>query len=303
MKALIRAFALLSWLLIVCSSATAVAALSVVTTTTDLAAVAASIGKERVRVRALALHTQDPHWVDARPNLALELSNADLLLAVGAELEIGWLPTLQLGARNGRIQKGARGYLECAELVELLERPTGKVDRSMGDIHPSGNPHYMMDPRAVERVAVGIARRLAELDPPGRQRYLENAKAFVGELRQARTRWEQKLRKARGARVIAFHRSLAYLADWIGLDVVDHIESKPGVPPNPRHIAELIERAKSLRVRVVLQETFHPANTSELVVKKIGARLLVIPAAPNFSAGQGYVAFMDGIVNQLAGAL
>lgn len=291
-------------LLILCSAAgNARATLSVLTTTPDLAAVASALGKERVRVRALSAPTQDPHWVDARPNLALELSHADLLITVGAELEIGWLPTLQLGSRNGKIQKGAKGYLECAGFVDLLEQPTVKVDRSMGDIHPSGNPHYMMDPRAAERVAVGIGRRLAELDPKGRAHYLENTKKFVGELRRLRKQWEEKLKPLRGREVIAFHRSLSYLADWLGLVVVDHIEPKPGIPPNPRHVAQVIQHAKTHQVRAVLQEDFHPSSTSELVAKKVGAKLVKLPGATNFPGGQSYTAFIEQVVKRLAEVL
>jgi zinc/manganese transport system substrate-binding protein len=277
------------------------AELAVVTTTGDLAAVALAVGKERVRVRALAQPTQDPHWVDARPNLALELSNADLLLSVGAELEVGWLPTLQLGSRNAKIQKGSRGYLDCSELVELLDKPTTKVDRSMGDIHPSGSPHYMLDPRAAERVAVGIGKRLAELDPEGRARYLDNTKQFVTELRDARKRWEAALKTRRGRPVLAFHRSLGYLADWLGLVIVDHVEPKPGIPPNPRHVADLIRHARERGARVVLQEAYYPTNTSEIVAKKIGGKLIQLPGATNFSAGQTYVAFIEQIVKLLGG--
>lgn len=283
--------------------AAAHAELSVVTTTPDLAALAAAVGGSRVRVKALVLPTQDPHWVDARPNLALDLSKADLLIVVGAELEIGWLPTLQVGSRNAKIQTGASGFLDCAELVPLLERPTAKVDRSMGDIHPSGNPHYLLDPRAAERVAVGIGKRLAELDPEGRASYLEGTKRFVAQLREARGRWEAKLVGARGREVIAFHRSLVYLADWLGLQVIDHVEPKPGIPPNPGHVAELIQRAKQRRVRALLQEVWYPTSTSELIAKKIGVKLVRLPGGSNFQAGQGYIAFMERVVTALSGAL
>ncbi|MFZ5893910.1 MAG: metal ABC transporter substrate-binding protein [Myxococcota bacterium] len=282
---------------------TAHAELRVVATTSDLAAIAAAVGGSRVKVKALALPTQDPHWVDARPNLALELSKADLLLAVGAELEIGWLPTLQLGSRNGRVQRGAPGYLDCSELVDLLDRPAGRVDRSMGDIHPSGNPHYIFDPRAVERVAVGIARRMAELDPDARPMYLEQSKRFVTELRAARAKWEERLKGARGREVVTFHRSLVYLADWLGLVIADQVETKPGVPPSPSHVADLIARAKQRQIRAVVQESFYPTNTSELVARKIGAKLVRLPGGTNFQAGQSYVAFMNQVITALERAL
>jgi zinc/manganese transport system substrate-binding protein len=279
------------------------AELAVVTTTPDLASVAAAVGGNHVRVQALALPTQDPHWVDARPSLVLQLSHADLLISVGAELEVGWLPTLLVGSRNGKIQRGNPGFLEAAELVELLERPTTKVDRSMGDIHPAGNPHFMLDPRQAERVAVGIGKRLAELDPAQSASYLENTRQFVTALRQARAGWEKRLASARGSEVLAFHRSLVYLADWLGLRVVDHIEPKPGIPPNPRHVAELIEGAKQHKIKAILQETWYPRNTSELIAKQIGAKLVLMPGSANFEGGQSYLDFMGQLVNLLAGAL
>jgi zinc/manganese transport system substrate-binding protein len=279
------------------------AELRVVTSTPDLAAIASAVGGSRVKVKALALPTQDPHWVDARPNLALELSKADLLLAVGAELEIGWLPTLQVGSRNGKVQKGAPGYLECADLVELLDRPTAKVDRSMGDVHPSGNPHYMFDPRQVEKVAVGIARRMSELDPDGKGAYLSQAARFVSDLRAARAKWEERLKADRGREIIAFHRSLGYLADWLGLVIVDEVEARPGVPPNPSHVADVISRAKQRHVRAVVQESYYPTNTSQLIAQKIGAKLVQLPGGSNFQSGQSYVAFMNQVVSALERAL
>lgn len=294
----------ITWLaLVVSGTAEARAALAIVTTTPDLAAIATAVGGTRVRVRALALPSQDPHWVDARPNLALELSKAELLIVVGAELESGWLPTLQLGSRNGKIQRGGAGYLDCSELVELLERPTVKVERAMGHVHPSGNPHYLLDPRLTERVAVGIGKRLSELDPDGKKHYLELTQRFVASLREARAGWESKLQGARGREVIAFHRSLAYLANWLGLTVLDHVEPKPGIPPNPAHVGALIQRAKQRKVRALLQEAWHPTSTSELIAQKSGARLIRLPGSSNFQGGQSYIAFVDQLVSALSGAL
>jgi zinc/manganese transport system substrate-binding protein len=279
------------------------AELEVIATTPDLANLAAAVGGRRVHVQALALPTQDPHWVDARPSLVLQLSRADLLLSIGAELEIGWLPTLLVGSRNGRVQRGSPGFLEAAQLVDLLERPTGKVDRSQGDIHPSGNPHFLFDPRRAERVAVGIGKRLAEIDPEGRATYLENTTRFVQTLRQARQRWEERLSKARGREVLTFHRSLSYLADWLGLIVVDYLEPKPGVPPNPRHVAQLIARCKEHPVSALLQESWYPSSTSELFAAQTQVALAILPGASDFPGGQSYVSFLERIVEQLEAAL
>ncbi len=282
---------------------TAHAELGVIATTPELASLAAAVGGARVHVQALALPTQDPHWVDARPSLALQLSRAQLLLSVGADLEVGWLPTLLVGSRNGRVQRGSAGFLEAAGLVELLERPTGKLDRSQGDIHPSGNPHFLLDPRRAERVAVGIGKRLAQLDPEGRASYLENTQRFVQALRQARHRWEERLSQARGREVITFHRSLSYLADWLGLQVVDYLEPRPGVPATPRHVAQLIARCKQRPVSALLQESWQPSNTAELFAAQTGVPLVILPGAPDFPGGESYVGYLERVVELLGAAL
>jgi zinc/manganese transport system substrate-binding protein len=278
----------------------ALARLRVVASTPDLATVAAAVGGDHVVVTALALHTQDPHWVDARPHLTLELAEADLLLLTGADLEVGWLPTLLTGSRNGDIQQGAAGYLDCSTLVSLREVPAGKVTRAEGDVHPRGNPHYMLDPRSVERVAVGIGKRLAQLDAAHEQAYLDNARRFLKDLRAARKRWEKKLAAHRGEKIVAYHRSMAYLAAWLGLRVVEHLEPKPGIPPNPRHVARVVSTAKRDHVHVVLQESWHPDTSSSVVAEKCGARVVEIPGMPDFPGGQSYVAFMDVVVRRLA---
>ncbi len=276
------------------------AELGVVATTPDLASVARSIGGGRVKVSALSLPSQDPHWVDARPHLALALAKAELLLVTGAELEAGWLPTLLTGSRNGKIQRGASGYLDCSTLVSLLEVPSGKVDRSQGDVHAQGNPHYLLDPVRVERVAVGIGKRLAELDPAGKSDYLAGTRRFVDELRAARAQWEKKLAKLRGRSVLAYHRSLSYLAAWLGLRIVDHLEPRPGIPPNPRHIAHVIAVGKSERVVSVLQEAWFPSNAAKVVADKLGVKLVVLGTMPNFDRGDSYVDNMNRLVSALA---
>lgn len=277
----------------------ALADLDVVATTPDLAAVAKEIGGDHVEVTALALPTQDPHFVDARPHLALALARADLLIAVGLGLEAGWLPTLQTGARNGDIQRGARGFLEASTLVGLLDVPTERVDRSMGDVHPGGNPHFMYDPRRVARVARGIARKMGELDPENRQAYESNASAFVARVDRERARWERELAPLRGQAVVPYHRSMSYLADWLGLELVEHLEPRPGIAPNPRHVARVLAAARSRHARMILQESFYPTSTSRLVAEQSGAPLVVIPSGPGFREGQSYFAWMGEVVRRL----
>lgn len=278
-------------------------ALRVVATTPDLAAIAKSLGGDRAEVSALALHTQDPHWVDARPHLALDLARADLLIAVGLDLEVGWLPVLQKGARNSAILPGGRGFLDCSKAVDLLEVPQGKIDRSMGDIHPGGNPHFMWDPARAERVAQAIATRMAELEPKNKAVFDENLAAFRRRLAEARTRWQASLHTLRGKKVIAYHASMAYLAQWLGLSIVEHVEPKPGIPPNARHVAHVLTTAREQGVALFVQESWFPDTTSGTLAERSGAALVRLPGGPDFPRGEDYVAWMSAIVAKLAAAV
>lgn len=281
----------------------AAADLTVVATVPDLAALAREIGGAHVKVSALSLATQDPHWVDARPSAALELNRADLLLAVGMELETGWLPTLQTGARNPRVQAGGRGYLACAHLVTALDVPAGRVDRSMGDIHPGGNPHYLHDPRQALACARGIAGRLAELDAANAAAYRAGLDAFERRLEARRAVWERRMAPYRGAPIITYHRSFTYLTSWLGLKEIAYLEPKPGIRPSPTHVAGVIRLGKENKVRVVLQEVYYPSNTGALVAKQLGARLVTAAGGADFHAGQGYIERMDALVDALEAAL
>ncbi|MDH5675014.1 MAG: zinc ABC transporter substrate-binding protein [Myxococcales bacterium] len=294
-----RPLALTLFLAALMPAQAALAELRVVTTTSDLAAIAKAVGGDRVEVTALSLHTQDPHFVDARPHLTLALARADLLLQVGLELEVGWLPTLQTGSRNARIQRGAPGHLDCSQLVARLEVPTGRVDRSMGDVHPGGSPHYLMDPRRAEKVAAGVAERMAKLDAGLAAHYRAGAARFAKALRSARGGWEKRLAKLRGKPVIAYHRSFAYLADWLGLRVVAHVEPKPGVSPNPRHIAHVLMLTRSQGVRAILQESYYPANASRALAERSSAQLVIIPGGPDMRRGESYLDFVAALVGRL----
>ena len=294
---------LLATLSVLAGAREASAELRVVATTADLAALAKQIGGKHVNVTALALNTQDPHWVDARPHLALELSKADLLLATGLDLEIGWLPTLVTGSRNGDIQPGGKGRVDCSEFVKVLDKPAGKVDRSQGDIHPHGNPHYMFDPRRAAKVATGIAERMAKLDPKNAAEYEKNSKKLVETIAKWRKHWEKKLAPLKGKRVVAYHKSFVYLADWLGFEIPIHIEPRPGIPPNPGHVARVINVARESGVKIILQESWHPDTTSKLVAKKAGAKLVVIGGAPDFKGGESYVGFVNDVVKKIEAGL
>ncbi len=294
----LRTLLLLLWLL----PAEALAGVRVVATVPDLAAVARQVGGEHVDVTSMALPTQDPHFVDAKPNLALALSRADLLLVVGLGLESGWLPTLVTGSRNPKVQPGAPGYVDCSGFVQLLDAPTGAVDRSMGDLHGGGNPHYTYDPRRMIAVAHGVAKRLGAVDPGHADTYAANARAFEAEVQAALTRWADQLAGLRGARVVQYHRSWVYVGDWLGLDLVCEVEPKPGIPPAPAQVARVVRLAQEQDVRVVLIESYYPQNTARLVADKSGAALVSLQAGTAFAAGQSYVQHVDSWVRQLVAA-
>ena len=279
------------------------AAVQVAATTADLAAITAAVGGSHVQVTALSLPTQDPHWVDARPNLALTLSKADLLVVVGLEMEVGWLPTLQTGSRNRKIQTGALGYLDCSQFVRLLQVPTQRVDRSMGDIHPGGNPHYTWDPRAVAAVARGIAARLGAIDPPHAADYTAGAARFTAAVDAARAGWEARLAPLRGQQVVGFHMSWPYLADWLGFTMLTHIEPRPGIPPTPSHVAEVLRMMRAAGAKVILMEEYHSNAATDQVASRTGAHILRLPGGTRFQQGQTYLQFMEGVVAQLESEL
>jgi zinc/manganese transport system substrate-binding protein len=265
--------------------------LDVVATVPTLAAIASAVGGKHAHVTSLALSSQDPHFVDAKPSLALKLNKADLLLVVGLSLEVGWLPPLQTGARNGKIQVGGSGYLDCSTFAKLMGAQA-LVDRSQGDIHPGGNPHYLYDPRQVEQVAIGVAARMSELDGEHAGDYAKNLGAFLKRLHKVRRALKKRLKAHRGKKVVAYHRSWTYLTDWLGLKQVAFLEPKPGIPPNPAHIARVLGKARRLGVALLLQESYYPDGTAKLVAKKSGASLVVLPGGVDFAGGQSYMAHL-----------
>ena len=283
--------------------APAAAAIKIVATLPDLAALAHEIGGDAVTVKPLSLPSQDPHFVDAKPSLALDLNRAQLLLYVGLDLEIGWLPTLLVGARNPDIQAGGSGNLDCSQFISRLDVPTQAVDRSHGDIHPGGNPHYLYDPRAGAAVAAGIAQRLTELDSAHAGLYRANLATFKKRLDATRTRWEKRFSSAKGTPIIGYHRTWTYLADWLGLDQVGFLEPKPGLPPNPRHIAGLLALAQSRKVKLIMQETYYPDATSKLVASRIPAKVVEVTSGANVTTGETYLQHLDVMLDAIASGL
>jgi zinc/manganese transport system substrate-binding protein len=278
MKPLRYLFVLLALAALSLGARRAQAAVVVVTTTPDLASITRQIGGASVEVKSLALPTQDPHFVDARPNLALLLNKADLLVIQGLELEVGWLPVLQTGARNPKIQVGAPGFLDASTLITPLETPAGQVSRAQGDIHPGGNPHYLVDPRNGAKVGRGIAARLAQIDPANAAGYNDRAAELERDANALAARLAAKASAIDAAkrRIVVYHRSWIYFETWLGLTEVGAVEPKPGIPPDPAHVAQLLVLMRTQGVRAILAEEYYPQTTTKLLAEKSGAELLVL---------------------------
>ncbi len=280
------------------------AAVHVVTTVEGLAALAREVGGSRVSVESLSRGVADPHFVDPNPMLAVKLRNADLLVDVGLELEIGWLPPLVTQSRNPGIQPGGPRRLTAANAVHVLGVPTGPVDRSMGDLHPQGNPHFLNDPRAGLAIAGAIATRLAELDPAGAAEYQANLAGFQKRLQQGIAAWDQQLAPVRGRKIMTEHESFAYFLDWSGLAAAGQVEPKPGVPPPPSHLADLVLVAKQQGVKEIVVESYYDTKLAEVVAGHSGAKVVVIPGDVGADRGADtYVHYVDEVVKKVVGGL
>jgi zinc/manganese transport system substrate-binding protein len=277
----------------------------VVSSLPTFGAIAEEIGGDKVEVKSLAKGYQDPHFVDGKPSYILDLNRADLLLHNGLQLELGWLPPLITGARNSKILPGNMGNLDCSTLIpNLLEVTTTKIDRSMGDIHPGGNPHYMVDPKNGIAVANGIAERLKEIDPENASYYDERLRDFVKRLNAKNKEWEEKLAPYKGTKIVTYHKSWVYLSDWAGFKEVGYVEPKPGIPPSPSYVADLIRKIQGMNVKLVIAESYYPQKVPALVAQKAGASLLVLPA--QVGGGDGintYFDLLDEIVNEVTSKL
>jgi len=279
--------------------------LKVVTTTSDLASLAREVGGDRIEVTAIARGYQDPHFVEAKPSFLLLLRNADLLVAVGAELELGWLPALLDQSRNNRIRPGSSGYLDASQGVVILDKPTTAINRSMGDVHPSGNPHYWLDPANAVRIAIQIEQRLARLRPEDAPLFRKRLNDLKVRMNAADKRWTAALAPYRGAKIVTYHNSWPNFARRYGLDVVGYVEPKPGVPPSPSHTFELINMMKQQKVKVILMEPYFDHKTPQSIADRTGAKLLVIyPSVGGAKSGtDDYFQLFDTNVDNLVKAL
>lgn len=288
-----------------CAGNALAAKLNIVTTTSDLASITREIGGNQVEVTSIARGYQDPHFVEPKPSFLLLLQKADLLEVVGLELESSWLPPLIDQSRNAKIRPGSTGYLDLSRGVEILDRPTGAVNRSMGDIHAMGNPHYWLDPANAVRIGIQVAKRLSELEPANAGYYEGRLNQFKQKMNDANKRWTAALAPYKGAKIITYHNSWPNFMRRYGLDVVGYVEPKPGVPPSPSHLFSLISMMKEQKVKAIVMEPYFDAKTPQSVASRTGATLVVLyPSVGGAKSGaDDYFQLFDTNIKNLVEAL
>jgi len=280
------------------------AKLNVVTTTPDLGAIAREIGGDHVELTTLAKPTEDPHFVDAKPSFIAKLNRADVLIEGGAELEIGWLPALLDQVRNRKIISGAPGHVSCVRGIQLLDVPA-TLDRSRGDIHAAGNPHYVVSPSNAKIVAQNIAEALCQNDPALEGVYRNNLKKFTDAIDARLIEWQKALAPFKGRGIVAYHDSWPYFARDFGLKIDLFLEPEPGIPPTPAHLADVIMKMKTENVHVIIVDPYLNRKTAETVARDTGATVVDVTQFPGGVKGTegGYIQLMDYLVKALSRAL
>jgi zinc/manganese transport system substrate-binding protein len=277
--------------------------LKVITTLTDLASLTQEVGGDKVEVEALAKGYQDPHFVEPKPSFLLKLRNCDLLISVGLDLEIGWLPPLITQSGNGRIQRGAPGYLDASQFAEILEIPQGAVTRAEGDVHPLGNPHYWLDPANGRRIAKGIAAKLGEMDPADAAYFQQRYQDFEKRLAEADKKWLAAMAPYRGRKVVTYHRSWPNFAKHFGLDVIGYIEPRPGIPPTPSHTIDLVNQMKREGVKIELIEPYFDLKTPNSIASMTSGKVLqLLPSVGGKPEASDYFKLFDYDINLLTQA-
>jgi len=278
--------------------------LNVVTATEDPASLTREIGGDRVVVTSIGKGYQDPHFIEPKPSFLLLLRKADLLEVVGLELEIGWLPPLLDQSRNNDIRPGQKGYLDLSLGVEILDRPSGAVNRSMGDVHPLGNPHYWLDPANAVRMAIEIANKLTELRPADGPYFAQRLNNFKVRMNEANKRWVAEMAPFRGAKIVTYHPSWPNFARHFGLQVAGTVEPKPGIPPSPSHTFEIINLIKDQKIKAIIMEPYFDRKTPDFIGERTGAKVVVLYPSVGGKAGlDDYFKLFDYDLNELTKAL
>ncbi len=275
--------------------------LKVVTTTSDLASITEAVAGDLAKVNSICSGSQDPHHLQARPKYVMMARSADLWIRTGMELEIGWEMPVIDGSRNRKIRPGQPGHLDASVNIHKLEIPDASMlTRAMGDVHASGNPHYLTDPENAKHVADDIAARLAQLDPKNAETYKANAKAFSDKIDEKMAGWKQKMEPLNGKSIVTYHKSWIYFCERFGINIAIELEPKPGVPPSPTHLTQVIQTMEADDIQIILQEPWYSTKAAERVAEKTGARII---EAPIFSGSdpeaQDYISLIDLIVKRL----
>ena len=279
--------------------------IQILATTTDLKSIAEFIGGDEVKVDSICKGYQDPHFVEAKPSFMIKAKKADLFIRVGLELEIGYEELIINGSRNQKIRIGQLGHLDASEGASLLEVPTTtKIDRSMGDVHPMGNPHYWLDPLNVKVIASNIANRLSEISPKDALYFKKNLSGFNEKIDEKLIEWMERLAPFKGENIAIYHRSWPYFVNRFGLVASCELEPKPGIPPSPGHLKEVIDRINEENIKVILMEVFYDEKPAKFVAEQSGAKVVVIPnSVGGTKEAKDYFSLMDIIVERLAEAL
>src|ERR1051325_262052 len=236
--------------------------IKVVATTTDMRSIAEFVGGNKVSVSSIATGYQNPHFVDPKPSYIISLASADLFVTVGLDLEIGWSPQLLASSRNSKIQKGSPGYVDASANIPLMQVPSA-VNRAEGDIHIYGNPHYWLDPLNGKIIARNIADGLERIDPSNRSLYEANLKAFDDKIDAKMKEWQAKMAAFRGTKIIAYHNEWCYFENRFGLQIVDFMEPKPGIPPSPSQLVKIIGEVKNNSIKVIISSPYFTTSSSE----------------------------------------
>jgi ABC-type Zn uptake system ZnuABC Zn-binding protein ZnuA len=294
----------LAFLAAVLTGGNAFAAIKVVTTTQDLESITNEIGGDKVTVDSLARGYQDPHFVEPKPSFILKLHAAELLIAVGRELEIGWLPPLVNQARNQRIAPNGDRYLDASLTAKILEIPTGQITRAMGDVHPAGNPHYWLGPDNGRRIAQAIQKKLSEISPSDAAYFAQRYADFDRRLAEAEKRWQAAMAPYKGVKVVTYHRSWPNFTDAFGLNVIGYVEPKPGIPPSPSHTLELIQEMKRQNVKIIIIEPYFDSKTPNAIGRETGAQVIVLaPSVGGAKEVTDYFKLFDYDVNLVVNAI
>jgi zinc/manganese transport system substrate-binding protein len=273
--------------------------ITVITTSTDLKSITEFIGVDRVKVESITKGYQDPHIVDPKPSYMLKLNKADLFVKVGLDLEL-WTQLLEDGARNPNIRYGSPGYVDASIGVELLGIPQRKIDRSLGDIHVFGNPHYWLDPLNSKIISKNILDGLKRISPEDASYFEDNKRLFDKEIDEYLVKWLKKMKPYAGTRLIAYHNTWPNFAKRFGIEIVDYVEPKPGIPPSPSHIANLIRKMQAENINLIIMEPFYESKIPKFIASKTGARVLTLPSSvEGVSEIKDYFGLFDFIINKL----